>query len=149
MFSDNSNPCLSRHVSEGSFFLVSDEDAYLDVHQTSLLHSMTHICQVFSIAGGTQGGTIGCGLYLEAATANHSCDPNASQSFDGKTLSLRCTRAIQRGEEITIGITQISRPGPLRRESLRTNYFFECQCERWVHSELDGTGRKQIGQRVH
>ncbi|CAM9485168.1 unnamed protein product [Pylaiella littoralis] len=87
-------------------------------------------CNVFSIVGGTEGGTVGCGLYLDAAAANHSCRPDASQSFDGKTLSLRCTRPISRGEEITIGITQISRPGPTRRESLRTSYFFECRCER-------------------
>eukprot|EP00903_Cladosiphon_okamuranus_P018822 g17313.t1 len=88
-------------------------------------------CNVFSIVAGEFGGEeVGCGLYLEAAVANHSCNPNASQSFDGKTLSLRCTRPIPRGEEITIAITQIQRPGPIRRESLRTSYFFDCRCER-------------------
>lgn len=86
---------------------------------------------MFSIVAGEFGGEeVGCGLYLEAAAANHSCYPNASQSFDGKTLSLRCTRPILRGEEITIAITQIQRPGPARRESLRKSYFFECRCER-------------------
>eukprot|EP00752_Nemacystus_decipiens_P004295 g3924.t1 len=88
-------------------------------------------CNVFSIVAGESGGEeVGCGLYLEAAAANHSCHPNASQSFDGKTLSLRCIRPIPRGEEITIAITHIQRPGPTRREALRKSYFFECRCER-------------------
>lgn len=86
--------------------------------------------QVFSIAENALTGEVGCGLYLEAAAANHSCNPNAAQSFSGKTLSLRCTRPIRKGEEITIGITQIQKPGPARRESLRKTYFFECRCER-------------------
>ncbi|CBN79949.1 conserved unknown protein [Ectocarpus siliculosus] len=87
-------------------------------------------CNVFSIAESALNGEVGCGLYLEAAAANHSCNPNAAQSFSGKTLSLRCTRPIRKGEEITIGITQIQKPGPARRESLRKTYFFECRCER-------------------
>ncbi|CAM9871958.1 unnamed protein product, partial [Hapterophycus canaliculatus] len=85
---------------------------------------------VFSISNESCSGEVGCGLYLEAAAANHSCIPNASQSFQGKTLSLRCTRPILEGEEITIGIAEIQRPGALRRESLRASYFFECRCER-------------------
>lgn len=100
--------------------------------------------QVFSIVAGALGGEVGCGLYLEAAPANHSCSPNASQSFDGKTLSLRCTRPIARGEEITIGITQIQRPGPVRRESLRSNYFFECRCERCAHDEPRTDGGSSV-----
>ncbi|CAN0226504.1 unnamed protein product [Ectocarpus sp. 8 AP-2014] len=87
-------------------------------------------CNVFSIAESALNGEVGCGLYLEAAAANHSCNPNAAQTFSGKTLSLRCTRPIRKGEEITIGITQIQKPGPARRESLRKTYFFECRCER-------------------
>lgn len=86
--------------------------------------------QVFSIVVDVGGHVVGCGLYLEAATANHSCNPNASQSFDGRTLSLRCTRPIAVGEEVTIGITEMHRPGEARRQALRTSYFFECRCER-------------------
>ncbi|CAM9152032.1 unnamed protein product [Ectocarpus sp. 13 AM-2016] len=87
-------------------------------------------CNVFSIAESALNGEVGCGLYLEAAAANHACNPNAAQSFSGKTLSLRCTRPIRKGEEITIGITQIQKPGPARRGSLLKTYFFECRCER-------------------
>lgn len=100
------------------------------ISQSSSLRGMCARPQVFSISNESCSGEIGCGLYLEAATANHSCIPNASQSFQGKTLSLRCTRPISEGEEITIGIAQIQRPGPLRRESLRASYFFNCRCER-------------------
>ncbi|CAN0100702.1 unnamed protein product [Scytosiphon promiscuus] len=87
-------------------------------------------CNVFSISNDSYSGEVGCGMYLEATAANHSCMPNASQSFIGKTLSLRCTRPILEGEEVTIGVAEIDRPGPLRRKSLRASYFFECGCER-------------------
>lgn len=86
--------------------------------------------QVFSIVHDLEGHVVGCGLYLQAAAANHSCIPNAAQSFDGRTLSLRCTRPIFKGQEITIGITEIHRPRATRRASLRESFFFECQCER-------------------
>lgn len=85
--------------------------------------------QMFSITPDV-GSHVGCGLYLQAAAANHSCNPNSSQSFDGRYLSLRCTRPISEGEEITVGITEMHRSGPARRKSLRTSYFFECRCER-------------------
>lgn len=86
--------------------------------------------QVFSITEDVGASVLGCGLYLEAATANHSCSPNAAQTFDGLTLALRCTRPVAKGEEIMIGITELHRPSRIRQEALRADYFFECRCER-------------------
>lgn len=72
----------------------------------------------------------GCALYLEASTANHSCSPNAVQSFDDRVLSLRCIRPILKGEEVTVGIIQLHRHSAARQQSLRESYFFECRCDR-------------------
>lgn len=92
--------------------------------------------QVFSIVSDLAGGSeLGAGMYLQAVTANHSCIPNAVQSFDGNTLSFRCTSAIQEGEEITIPVTSVHRPRSLRRQFLREHYFFDCQCTRCGDSE--------------
>lgn len=89
-------------------------------------------CNVFDITVGLGSEQVGCGLYLEAAPVNHSCTPNVTQTFafPGRTLSLRCTRPIRAGEEITIGITMLARPGRVRREKLKAGYFFDCRCER-------------------
>lgn len=85
---------------------------------------------MFSITEDVGASALGCGLYLEAAVANHSCSPNAAQTFDGLTLALRCTRPVAKGEEIMIGITELHRPTRVRQEALRASYFFECRCER-------------------
>ncbi|CAM9403157.1 unnamed protein product [Discosporangium mesarthrocarpum] len=87
-------------------------------------------CNAFSIAEEFGVPVVGCGLYPQASTVNHSCRPGAVQVFSGRTLSLRCVRRVGKGEEITLGITDLACPGELRRTSLREGYFFECRCER-------------------
>jgi hypothetical protein len=42
----------------------------------------------------------GIGLYLTAAMANHSCQPNAAQTFEGTRLALRALSPIRAGEEV-------------------------------------------------
>lgn len=93
-------------------------------------HILFRLHQVFSITEDVGASVLGCGLYLEAATVNHSCSPNATQTFNGLALALRCTRPVAKGEEITIGITELHRPSRIRQEVLRASYFFECRCER-------------------
>jgi predicted transposase YdaD len=39
---------------------------------------------------------------------------------------------IEEGEELTTSYVNIHWPGPLRRETLKTNYGFDCRCERCV-----------------
>lgn len=91
--------------------------------------------KVFSVTSDVGPTVVGCGLYIQASTVNHSCRPNATQSFNGRSLALRCTRPILKGEEITIGITELHKPRAARRHSLRANYFFECRCERCAPEE--------------
>lgn len=110
-------------------------------HRIEMLSQRPNLCPVpvflsdikkkaFSITSDVGANVVGCGLYIQASTANHSCRPNAAQSFNGRTLALRCTRPVLKGEEITLGITELHRPRASRRQALRESYFFECQCER-------------------
>ncbi|KAJ8098347.1 hypothetical protein POJ06DRAFT_149856 [Lipomyces tetrasporus] len=59
---------------------------------------------------------------------NHSCDPNAVIVFDKNMLMVRAVRPIKKGEEIYITYTDNAMPMPRRKEALRTQYFFDCQC---------------------
>ncbi|CAM9928054.1 unnamed protein product [Laminaria digitata] len=87
-------------------------------------------CNVFAVVLEVESCIAGCALYLEASTANHSCSPNAVQSFDDRVLSLRCIRPILKGEEVTVGVIQLHRHSAARQQSLRESYFFECRCDR-------------------
>ncbi|CAN0574695.1 unnamed protein product, partial [Ectocarpus sp. 12 AP-2014] len=46
--------------------------------------------------------TVAVGLYLVASMINHSCCPNALASFHGGEMRVVATRAIERGEPVTI-----------------------------------------------
>eukprot|EP00904_Undaria_pinnatifida_P014211 jgi/Undpi1/9920/HiC_scaffold_28.g12374.m1 len=87
-------------------------------------------CNVFAVVLEVESIIAGCGLYLEASTANHSCSPNATHTFNGRVLSLRCIKPIEKGEEITVGIIELHRDSITRQNSLRASYFFECRCDR-------------------
>ena len=91
----------------------------------------------FTATNGDFSHTLGIGLYLQAAAINHSCDPNACQSFheETKALSIRATKDIQPGEEITITYIDIGKPTSWRRRELRKTYGFVCMCHRCCSTE--------------
>ena len=92
----------------------------------------------FTATNGDFSHTLGIGLYLQAAAINHSCDPNACQSFheESKALSIRATKDIQPGEEITITYIDIGKPTSWRRRELRETYGFVCMCSRCSIEDL-------------
>ncbi|KAG5979571.1 hypothetical protein E4U55_005016 [Claviceps digitariae] len=63
------------------------------------------------------------------AMANHSCIPNATVLFIGRTAVLRAERAIQEGDEIEICYTDYTNPISERKIALQ-EYYFACQCSR-------------------
>ena len=92
----------------------------------------------FTATNGDFSNTLGIGLYLQAAAINHSCDPNACQSFheDTKALSIRAMKDIQPGEEITITYIDIGKPTSWRRRELHKTYGFVCMCHRCSTEDL-------------
>lgn len=101
--------------------------------------------QVFAVVLEAESCIAGCALYLQAATANHSCAPNAVQSFNGRVLSLRCIRPTMKGEEITVGIIELHRDSAARQQKLRESYFFECQCDRCNSEGADAEDARLTG----
>jgi hypothetical protein len=70
------------------------------------------------------------GLYFHPLSSlpNHSCQPNATITFAGPTLSLRALRPLKEGEEITLSYIDSTQPTPLRQSALRDRWFFTCAC---------------------
>jgi SET and MYND domain-containing protein len=63
-----------------------------------------------------------------AASFNHSCDPNAEYSFDGRVLRVASIKTIMEGEEVTISYVNRLTPKNDRQELLRGRYDFTCRC---------------------
>nr|XP_060612740.1 SET and MYND domain-containing protein 4 [Anolis sagrei ordinatus] len=74
--------------------------------------------------------TLATALYPVLSLLNHSCDPNTSLAFDGRTVAVRASRAIPRGQEILhcYGPHRCRMKPTERRQRLLAQYFFECRC---------------------
>jgi SET and MYND domain-containing protein len=87
----------------------------------------------FSISNG-ESVAIGVGLFSQATNMNHSCRPNALQTFwygtCGKFPLLQVTACttIQASDEICISYIDNSCPRPLRQKRL-VSYHFRCTCQ--------------------
>eukprot|EP00804_Cyclotella_cryptica_P010767 CCRYP_005538-RA/>CCRYP_005538-RA protein AED:0.30 eAED:0.30 QI:578/1/1/1/0/0/2/90/496 len=95
----------------------------------------------FTISTLEQTG-IGIGLYPAASMINHSCSPNALQSFwfspHGRNeptlpmLQITTCQKVKAGDEITISYCDGSAPRHMRRKELWDGYKFDCDCA-WCH----------------
>ena len=85
---------------------------------------------------------VGIGVYPGASMINHSCRPNAVQSFyffpsefernsfesNVPMLQITTCRKIKAGEEITISYCDATSPTHMRRKELWEGYKFICDC---------------------
>jgi len=62
------------------------------------------------------------------ALANHSCCPNATVVFNGRTVSLRALDAIRSGGQIFISYIDPTQSTDERQTQLKKRYFFTCEC---------------------
>lgn len=88
------------------------------------------------------------GVYLHpgAARFNHSCDPNASYSFDKGKLYVRAIRPIAKDEQIFIPYIDVTYSVGTRRHELKDRYKFGCRCTRCLH-EMDTIKPEDIKKR--
>ena len=88
-------------------------------------------CNIFTVVDD-YNIDMGIGLFLSAAIINHSCAPNAVQSFDRETgtIQFRALYDINIDDEVTISYIDIGRPLIWRRAELFSSYRFICQCTR-------------------
>ncbi|EME84125.1 uncharacterized protein MYCFIDRAFT_173174 [Pseudocercospora fijiensis CIRAD86] len=68
------------------------------------------------------------GLWYTGAMFNHSCLPNCNWSWIGDMFIVRANRVITMGEELTLAYIPSSNDSEKRRNTLRSQYGFECGC---------------------
>eukprot|EP01079_Euglenida_sp_SAG-EU17-18_P000085 gene85-357_t len=69
-------------------------------------------------------------LLLWGSLLNHSCNPNATYTSQGDTLTFYTRNPVRKGDALTI--SYIDTAGPCkkqRRRQLQQQYFFVCRCE--------------------
>ncbi|KAF7194645.1 Histone-lysine N-methyltransferase SMYD3 [Pseudocercospora fuligena] len=69
------------------------------------------------------------GLWYTGAMFNHSCLPNCTWSWIGDMFIVRANRAITAGEELTLAYIPSSNDYKKRRNTLKSQYGFECSCQ--------------------
>lgn len=78
--------------------------------------------------------SIGVGMYLGTSIIDHSCRPNAAATFDGTTIRIQLLEDYQGGEidfsKIFISYIDSMNSTDERKAQLRTQYYFECECQR-------------------
>lgn len=73
---------------------------------------------------------IGVGLYPSAAMFNHSCAPNVSTVFVGRTVHLRALQSIAPGTELCVSYIDLAQDVATRRTELQQGFGFHCKCAR-------------------
>ena len=79
--------------------------------------------------------SIGSALYLGPSVMDHSCQPNASVSFDGINLIVRTLvdkpeGNFNYGSDVFISYLDLLNDTGGRREKLQKQYYFRCGCVR-------------------
>ena len=79
-------------------------------------------------------GTNHLAIFPETSRLNHDCAPNAQYVLDPQLLThtVRVTRRVAEGEEITIAYTSPLEKVAERQAHLGGGFHFECACERCV-----------------
>ena len=79
-------------------------------------------------------------LYPSLALFSHSCAPNTQtlhQPHYG--IAISSTKAIPRGEEITITYCNLLGSSIARKRDIQENWFFDCQCQRCLSPDDFGS----------
>jgi SET and MYND domain-containing protein len=75
----------------------------------------------------------GVGVFPSCSRLNHSCEPNCAQRFDAfACVVVETTRAIKKGEELTIPYVDVSLDCATRNARLQKAFAFRCDCARCV-----------------
>ena len=98
-------------------------------------------------------GMIGRALYEAASLLNNSCLPTCRREFRGSQISVVTTRAVRRGEELTICYSGLLQPTFLRQTVFSQTKHFTCRCVRCqdpaeLGSHLSGAVCPECGQLV-
>ncbi|KXS14656.1 hypothetical protein M427DRAFT_135584 [Gonapodya prolifera JEL478] len=78
---------------------------------------------------------MGRAVYPWGSLFNHSCKPTCEPEQKGSILTFVSLRNLELGDPLTISYIPQHLPLAARREKLRADYYFQCQCERCTEEE--------------
>ncbi|XP_039765676.1 histone-lysine N-methyltransferase SMYD3 isoform X2 [Pararge aegeria] len=81
--------------------------------------------------------SIGTGIYLASSIIDHSCNPNAVATFNGKTINVRVIKDMPclDWKQIRISYVDMMKTPIERQTELQQNYYFLCTCDRCMDEE--------------
>lgn len=143
-----STPLTLEHVYNQQLTSIQDLCLRLLLHHA--LQFRTNVQAIFSVSklASDDGSSplenlcqlkIATAFFPTASLMNHSCSPNTSVSFHGSTIKVVAVKPIHKGEEVChcYGPQFTRHTVEERRDMLREQYFFDCNCEKCL-SELSG-----------
>jgi len=85
------------------------------------------------------GNSIGTGVYLGLSAVDHSCKPNVSVTFVGKTALLRAIENVEEPSFQNIRINYLTEilPRHERQRRLKEQYYFDCNCDLCLDEDAD------------
>jgi len=87
---------------------------------------------------------IGIGLYLQASVLDHSCWPNATVVFSGKTAQVRAIGTFDSFAEARISYTNVVGTRATRQADLSKQYYFNCQCDECLMNNPGSEERERL-----
>ncbi|CAG2117890.1 unnamed protein product, partial [Medioppia subpectinata] len=78
----------------------------------------------------------GYALYIGCSVFDHSCAPDACVQFDGPMAAVRAVRDIPAGQPVFIHYISLDDCRSDRRQRLRSQYYFDCNCSKCCAEEL-------------
>ncbi|CAJ0956926.1 unnamed protein product [Ranitomeya imitator] len=84
-----------------------------------------------SLVARSNSSRLATAIFPVLSLLNHSCDPNTSVSFQGRSVMVRASRAIRKGEEVLhcYGPHKLRMKFEKRQTLLKDQYFFTCRCD--------------------
>ncbi|XP_075445418.1 protein-lysine N-methyltransferase SMYD4 isoform X2 [Ascaphus truei] len=84
-----------------------------------------------SLVESSRQSRLATAVFPVLSLLNHSCEPNTSVSFRGRCATVRASRPIKRGEDVShcYGPHRLRLDVGERQRLLKAQYFFMCQCQ--------------------
>jgi len=80
----------------------------------------------------------GIGLFLLASKFDHSCSPNCTVVFNGRTISVMAEQELKARDQPTISYVNTMLDTNTRQTALLQNWFFKCQCNVCLDTKSNG-----------
>ncbi|KAL9601401.1 MAG: hypothetical protein Q9219_002577 [cf. Caloplaca sp. 3 TL-2023] len=100
-----------------------------DSNKWEAVELMSQAALEYSETADTGFDPLGTCVSTFTSKMNHSCNPNCSIIFSGTSLSVRSTRSIPAGGQLSQSYVDRTMPSPRRKSSLQSVYYFACTCE--------------------